>query len=83
MVAEAAVHAVHELAIHERRTVAVRRTVGQQARAPICLISRDLDTRAGLSRSDGRSRQQTQDRYQCQKKRQQAFFHRFHNVLLS
>ncbi|MBS6846806.1 MAG: aminotransferase class V-fold PLP-dependent enzyme, partial [Firmicutes bacterium] len=65
MIAEAAIHAVHELTVHERRAVTIRRTVGEQARAPICLVLCDLDAGAGLRRSEGRSRQQAQDRHQC------------------
>ena len=43
MIAEAAIHAVHELTVHERGTVAVRGTVGEQAGAPVVLVLCDRD----------------------------------------
>ena len=43
MIAEAAIHAVHELTVHERGAVAVWRPVGEQARRPICLVAGDFE----------------------------------------
>ena len=64
MVSKSAVHAVHELAVCQRRAVAVRGTVGEQARAPICLIGGNLEAGTRVRRSESRSRQQAQDRHQ-------------------
>ena len=67
MIAEAAIHAVHELTVHERRAVTIRRTVGEQARAPICLIGGNFEAGTRVRRGKSRSRQQAQDRHQRQK----------------
>ena len=64
MIAKSAIHAVHELTVHKRRAVAVRRTVGEQARRPICLILCDLEAGTRVRRGESRSRQQAQDRHQ-------------------
>ena len=70
MIAEAAIHAVHEFTVHKRRAVAVWGTVGEQARAPICLVGGNFEAGTRVRRGKSRSRQQAQDRHQCQKQRQ-------------
>lgn len=67
MIAEAAVHAIHELTVHQRRTVAVRGSVGKQARAPICLVGGNFEAGTRVQRGKSRSRQQAQDCHQRQK----------------
>ena len=74
MIAEAAIHAVHELTVHKRRAVAVWGTVGEQARAPICLVGGNFEAGTRVRRGKSRSRQQAQDCHQRQKQRQQAMF---------
>ena len=67
MIAEAAIHAVHELTVHKRRAVAVRGTVGEQTGAPICLIGGNFEAGTRVRRGKSRSRQQAQDCHQRQK----------------
>jgi len=52
MIAEAAIHAVHELTVHKRRAVAVWGTVGEQARAPVVLVLCDRDAFACVGSSE-------------------------------
>ena len=67
MIAEAAIHAVHELTVHKRRAVAVWGTVGEQTGAPICLIGGNFEAGTRVRRGKSRSRQQAQDCHQRQK----------------
>ena len=64
VIAKSAIHAVHELAVHQRRAVAVRGTVGKQACAPICLVGGNFEAGTRVRRGKSRSRQQAQDRHQ-------------------
>ena len=52
MIAEAAIHAVHELTVHKRRAVAVWGAVGEQARAPICLIGGNFEAGTRVRRGE-------------------------------
>ena len=67
VIAKSAIHAVHELTVHQRRAVTIRRTVGEQARAPICLVGGNFEAGTRVRRGKSRSRQQAQDCHQRQK----------------